>query len=1438
MTTDDGIVKYVELISFIHLFPCHMTIDLNRTFSEITSATSETEEFDWSNFAGLGTLTWDKLHGKRIVVVLGEAGIGKTTEFKMESQRLSLSGKSAFFIPLNQISGAEGWQLALTAVQIEYERWLNSEDQAYFFLDAVDESRLKSPSDFQKALAVISHQLMAKFHKINFVLSSRITDWSIPEVQNAVDTYLVKPISAASANQPDSGSLEQHVGEVKVFTVGLDSLSVVEAQRYACELKLLNPDRFWQAIDEGGYHFMATRPLDLKWMVSLWNQSRALGSYTQLIETNIAQRLNEHNENYVASDIYLSHDELLIGTIELAAAAEFGGCAFFSIEPKLICGPGEIDPSKALNWSTLKIRRLLCSAVFDEASYGRVQFHHRSIREFLAAKWIERQLSMGVPWHRLESLFVGGSQFGQSILIPARKATLSWLAAINVKVREWVVQQFPELLFFQGDPTSWDRISVDEAFFNLQKKSREQHHFIRFQSVNECIRVGLAISPGKVAMTLADSKTSRQTRILCLQIAQFAKLNDCSSAVFDIYRNVAYSESERILALDALEVIGTPEQRFSILTDLKCATTISNELIASSLSVTPWESLSAKELSTIFDRTRNEQDLGSGPMAKLLRNDLVPRVDFSSAQMLLQAVMKSLPRPLKGKRFNRFPESEHPERLWLLNALPVCFERLLELIPSNTQSYPSICMEAAERIESQRDLWLINRNELKRVQNAIAAHKYLRWEIALAVAKSEHISQSFIRLTWEERCVVSFCAADLPELIKRATDSRFSSEESDIWFFISAEIIFSIKNGEYRANLFRQLNIGNASSARRDQISHRYKNHRQKATQYREHMSLELKEFSERDQRLEKDISYYRSVIENVRTGKEPNSLTQLFSYCLLHFGYNEFAGIDFSEIANKLGKDIADALDQGLSEFWPSVSAPDAVELEPQDWQWPEKMAQAGIRRYFFTRKSFSALTEEQAATATKVAIWDPSSPSNWFISLSHSHLEIVVSTLIPYITAEIQTDISIYRDRGALRMILRCPSEIRTRLLSPLIPLVISDQIPFTATAKEIVAALGEDHELSKIAIGEVCRKKLSDSCSDKYLEIDMDWLRIWMDRDSLAAWNWYSQYLQEFPDRYLNKVIRFVEKIGDMQWVNFSAGTEDVDTLVGIHDLLSAQLHTKAEKLSPTLPNAAIENFRDRIPHLFVKVAGQLGHNALNRLACNMIDDVEKLALQDRVKEHAEFSISFSANKCPEELAAIGSPFSFAPTSEAQLFEQVIARLEQIRKDLEEGPFSERDLFKAKMPEKHLQRWLAAKFRDTQNIRFSVHREEEVDNDKMTDIQLSADRYNVCIEIKPVDSGRYSAKQLTETLQNQIVEQYLKGHNSSRGILVLLQLDRKKWEIPGERKRQSFESLVRYLEEQAHKIKLSTPHVEELTVFGICCLGACKNNCVSSPGTIGER
>ena len=151
-------------------------IQLSRTFSPTQDLQADGE--DWSGFFGSAEerLTWRDLQEKPLVVILGEAGIGKTTEFELEVERLQSIGKPAFFVALNQISNSESWDRALAGAYVRYKRWRMSNETAYFFLDAVDEARLRGPADFEQALSVVPWVLSECMPRVRFVISSRPTD--------------------------------------------------------------------------------------------------------------------------------------------------------------------------------------------------------------------------------------------------------------------------------------------------------------------------------------------------------------------------------------------------------------------------------------------------------------------------------------------------------------------------------------------------------------------------------------------------------------------------------------------------------------------------------------------------------------------------------------------------------------------------------------------------------------------------------------------------------------------------------------------------------------------------------------------------------------------------------------------------------------------------------------------------------------------------------------------------------------------------------------------------------------------------------------------------------------------------------------------------------------------------------------------------------------
>jgi len=57
------------------------------------------------------------------------------------------------------------------------------------------------------------------------------------------------------------------------------------------------------------------------------------------------------------------------------------------------------------DWTEADQTSLLSRPVFDEAIYGTLRFHHRSVREFLAAEWLAHLLSRSSSRRAIEGLF-------------------------------------------------------------------------------------------------------------------------------------------------------------------------------------------------------------------------------------------------------------------------------------------------------------------------------------------------------------------------------------------------------------------------------------------------------------------------------------------------------------------------------------------------------------------------------------------------------------------------------------------------------------------------------------------------------------------------------------------------------------------------------------------------------------------------------------------------------------------------------------------------------------------------------------------------------------------------------------------------------------------------------------------------------------------------
>jgi hypothetical protein len=746
-------------------------------------------------------------------------------------------------------------------------------------------------------------------------------------------------------------------------------------------------------------------------------------------------------------------------------------------------------------------------------------------------------------------------------------------------------------------------------------------------------------------------------------------------------------------------------------------------------------------------------------------------------------------------------------------------------MPPEAPDTTELLLEAAERIEALRHTQFCTHVDYERLHQLVAQKPTLRWKIALAVANSDEIQAAVSRLTWGARCIVSFDLRDLSELSVLANKSDLGEQEQGIWFHIAVAVIFAELPRQQRPAAFRMLGQGDHGRVRCVYVREQYQRRLEAGRQNRSYQASEAERKAKSAAEMVLFKQQLEASIEHIRDASHAGTLFNLVNFSHSRGGSRNYSQVDFGFVTAELGQIISDALKTGLQAYWRSITPPKPTDFTNGGVPYVAVASLAGIEVSLSGVGGVSGLSDAEVTNAAQLAVWELNGPPHWLNLLAKTYPQVVQAALCPWISEDAQSLTMGNGVRSSIDTAMGCESEVRRGLLGQLAPIALADGMPRIEAFKNIVSALREDGLLSDAELSTLCERNLNDSKDSQGKVADMHWLQIWIEADAITAWAWFLQHLDELKDGKEEEVTRFAAAIGNLKWLPNPVSKDAIEVLVQVRRLLKAYPNpprSNAAASDSDFFGPPVKRLREVIPGYLLSVAGQDAHDALVTLVLAEPDESERSWLKSKIFEHASKEAAISSSFSVGELRNINAPFSTPPNTEAQLFEQVVARLEEIRAGLQEGPFSERRLFPANTPEKHLQLWLAAKFMDTPNRRFTVAREEEVDDDKKTDIQLSASTFKVCVEIKPVDSKRsYSANTLTSTLRDQIVGQYLKGANSSRGILVLVQLDNKAWDIPGGMTNASFENLLNHLESQAQSIRKELPRVEELRVFGMSCI-----------------
>jgi len=433
-------------------------VQLHRTFHDLAVSEEEGKESKLFRLMLRNKPTqWPDLLEEPRVVLLSEAGSGKTEEIRHVCRDLLQRAKQAFFLRIEHV--AQDFDTAFEeGTPKEFGEWMSSNEDGWLLLDSVDEARLKDPKDFERAIRKIGQELGGVLQRTRILITGRTdawrptTDllicgralpWTPPTTAPSEDQDAHKAVTATDA------AVSKHP-KSPFRIVALDDLTGEQVDLFAAAKGVTDVKAFKKAVERAdAWSFMA-RPLDLAETVEFWIVKKKIGSRLELMRASIDKRLEERNQDRAEANP-ISKDRIREGARLVAAAATLAKQSAIRVPDGQQNDRGLPVKDVLTDWNDTDCRTLLTRPIFDEGIYGTVRFYHRSVREFLVAEWLTAMIVDEGSRAKIENLFFR-HQYGIEVVVPTMRPILPWLALLDRRILERVIRLAPEILFEGGDP--------------------------------------------------------------------------------------------------------------------------------------------------------------------------------------------------------------------------------------------------------------------------------------------------------------------------------------------------------------------------------------------------------------------------------------------------------------------------------------------------------------------------------------------------------------------------------------------------------------------------------------------------------------------------------------------------------------------------------------------------------------------------------------------------------------------------------------------------------------------------------------------------------------------------------------------------------------------------------------------------------------------------
>jgi hypothetical protein len=510
---------------------------------------------------------WDELLRSQRVLIVSEAGTGKTYECQAQQAKLWKAGEPAFFLELATLAGSSVRDmLGGDGEEERFDAWLRSQSEiATFFLDSIDELKL-TLGKFDQALKRLNKALAGQLGRARIIITTR----PVSIDRDLIVRHLPIPMSGEAAPTAETfadimmdRSKKEPTDNARPKArrnVGLMALSREQMRVFAALKGVPDPDALLADIRQRDAEEFAERPQDLVELCSDWREHHRVRSHREQVETNIATKSKPNIERKERAE--LSQAMAIEGASRLALAAMLTRkltLRHSADSDNVHASEAALDVSKILlDWGAETRATLLERPLFGFASYGRVRFHHRSVVEFLAAKRLDALLARGISIKSIKRLLFTETEQGARTVRPSMRPIAAWLALSRDTIFDDIVALDPAVVLDHGDPQSLrpaQRVRALEAYVDQYGRGgwrglgtpRVQVHRFASQELTDSVK-----------RLWGQGIENPEARELLLQIVATGKLGGCADIAYAAAMDQAQTARERRLAIEALLQLGDP----------------------------------------------------------------------------------------------------------------------------------------------------------------------------------------------------------------------------------------------------------------------------------------------------------------------------------------------------------------------------------------------------------------------------------------------------------------------------------------------------------------------------------------------------------------------------------------------------------------------------------------------------------------------------------------------------------------------------------------------------------------------------------------------------------------------------------------------------------------------------------------------------------------